>query len=794
MFASHGIVALTTYCFGNVRNCSPRSSPTPDIDPNETQLQAEWAWETLSKMGGRPTRPILFDTTRDTKVVDGYIYMRDEDGCEHSIDEHKYNWLHWSLERERFNQELNDWKDFRKEQQQIHEKQQMNGGAENGEPQHREQRPHAFTLEEQKASEMEWDRHEQELKDWKESRDAQWLVDQSQQGKRAEKKVNLQEHELERESRFAANLTLLKDWRQFRTYREQRFVDYHRRRIKGCERRLRALQREMDDATTEKIRENLSRRRKKIRSDIFCQQLDLRRKKILLKRVKQQLPAILSECINSTSGSPTSRHKLEEACELEARQVHNTLIEMGGRPTRPIRPVSNTLNPEQTDDLLHILHYWDNEYLHFEGELDLWKKFRYWQQQPCESQQKNGTQGNAVPEQLKQPEQWSLETLTKLNDWKYFLTFQQWRVNLAKERVDVWERELDIGRQEAKKTFEVFRQEKVNDAESSVDFCQRDLESAQARGKADDGWFSCNPVNPHPWTYEEEIGFLRGRLDRAYEELEEVGNNKTHLEFKRYGEKCDSDVKDAQDNIERVREQLRIEESRLEWTTQQIPFIYPECTTVYSIGEVSLPDHLENARIVQSDHNSLGDVKPIMRRRQRHTSKKTPRPTKPTVLGPVHSPKISKSKKRGPALLYQQPSITKGGATRQPIDKTKTAPRSVIDNVPRRSKRIADRREKPNALESCLLLDSNMNVTFSHNKTSPCRSEQLSKDQRLDNPISRPVVQQDPQRRMTRLRLKGQDPIGGSKITNPLGSHRITKRRDRKLTQSWKAVKGRLKG
>ena len=73
-------------------------------------------------MGGRPTRPILYDTTREIKVADGYIYFRDEDGLEHSVDKHDYNCLYWTLERERFNQELNDWKDFRKDQQRVRER------------------------------------------------------------------------------------------------------------------------------------------------------------------------------------------------------------------------------------------------------------------------------------------------------------------------------------------------------------------------------------------------------------------------------------------------------------------------------------------------------------------------------------------------------------------------------------------------------------------------------------------------------------------------------------------------
>ena len=726
-------------------------------------------------MGGRPTRPILYDTARETKVVDGYIYMRDEDGCQHSIDEHGYHWLHWSLERERFDQELNDWKDFCKDQQRVHEKLQMNGATENGEAQQQERRPHAFTLEEQKASEMQWDRHEQELKDWKKSRDAQRLADQGDQGKGTEKQVNLQQHELERESRFTANLTLLKDWRQFRTYRERRFVDYHRRRIKGCEGRLQALQREMDDATTDKIRENLSRRREKIRSEIFCQQLDLGRKEILLKRVKQQLPAILSECIDSASGLSTSRHRLEETCELEARQIYNTLIEMGGRPSRPMRPPSNAWNSEQTDDLLHILYHWDNEYLQFEEELDIWKKFRNWQRQPREGKQENGTQGNAEPEQL---EPWSSESLAKLNDWKDFQIFQQWRANLAKDRVDTWERELELGRQEARKTFKVFRQEKVDDANLSIDFCQRDLKSTQARGKAENGWFY-----GHPRTYEDEIGFLRRRLDNAYKKLNEVGNNNTHLEFKRYKEKCDSDVKDARDNIKRVKEQFHIEESRLEWIAQQIPVIYSECATVYSIGGVLLPDHPENARIVQLDQNLLDDAKPTVRHYQQHSGYKKSRSISHAVLDPVHSSKISKSKKRESALLHQQPSINKGSTRRQQITRKEMMLLSAVDVVPRRSKRIAQRREKLGTLEPSFILDSNINMPPPPTNTTPCRSEHLSKNKGSNHTISRPVVQPDPQRRIIRSKSKGQGIIGSSKLTNTTGSYRITKKRDIKATQ-----------
>ncbi|MCJ1241797.1 hypothetical protein MMC14_009803 [Varicellaria rhodocarpa] len=191
------IAVLTIHRFGNIRNCSLRSSPTPSLNEEDIQLETEWSWETLIKIGGRPTRQILYDTARETKIVDGYIYFRDEDGCEHGTYEHDYSCLHWCLERGQFNDELNDWKEFRKDQLRIHEKQRMNRATQNGEPQHLERRPHAFTLEELKISELDWDRHEQELKEWKESCDAERRAQQNQQGKRVDEDVNPQSQEHE---------------------------------------------------------------------------------------------------------------------------------------------------------------------------------------------------------------------------------------------------------------------------------------------------------------------------------------------------------------------------------------------------------------------------------------------------------------------------------------------------------------------------------------------------------------------------------------------------------------------
>ena len=136
----------------------------------------------------------------------------------------------------------------------------------------------------------------------------------------------------------------------------------------------------------------------------------------------------------------------------------------------------------------------------------------------------------------------------------------------------------------------------MNDAKSSIGYWQRELGSAQAQEKFEKG-VNDGLASVQLNTYKKEIKSIQGMLDDSYKELEEVGNNNTHLEFKRYKDKCNSGVKDAQDNIQRLQEQLHIEESRLEWSA-----------IVYSIGGVILSDHPENARMIQLDQNLLDDT------------------------------------------------------------------------------------------------------------------------------------------------------------------------------------------
>ena len=203
-----------------------------------------------------------------------------------------------------------------------------------------------------------------------------------------------------------------------------------------------------------------------------------------------------------------------------------------------------------------------------------------------------------------------------------------------------------------------------------------------------------------------------------------------------------------------MQELLHIKESRLEWITQQISVIHLEYTTVHSVREALLPHHLTNAKIVQPDENLLTNAKPTVQRYQRHFNNNKSRSISRAILSPIHSSKISKSKKKGPTPLHQQINITKSNASRQQITKTETKLLSAVNIVPRSSKRIAERKKKLDTLKSSVILDSNMNVSSPPTNVTPCRSKQLYKNKGSNSILSGSMTRPDNQKRITRSKSK----------------------------------------
>ncbi len=153
--------------------------------------------------------------------------------------------------------------------------------------------------------------------------------------------------------------------------------------------------------------------------------------------VKQQLPAVLSECAASLMGAPTSCRQMEERSEFEASRVYITLVDTGGRPTHPIRPLPDIREREHMDEHLHVLCYWEGECNQFEEELREWKKF-------LDYRQKKETD-ERTKAQLE--EQQSIESPTQMDLWKDYRTYQQLEVDNAKQWVEFWQRQVEYFKQ-----------------------------------------------------------------------------------------------------------------------------------------------------------------------------------------------------------------------------------------------------------------------------------------------------------------------------------------------------------
>ncbi len=369
-------------------DCSRSLSQTPIEDPEEEleryKVEAKQAYDTLIKMGGRPTRPIR-STPPWTKVpVGGEIWYRYAEqyeeifydgwygykpGPNNSLTEADFIRGHWRQERGRCNEELRRWQGFLDTQQRR-----------------REHHPE-FAREE----DMERQRYPQGPE-------------------------------------LTASLKKLKDWKEYQTY-FQRWIDRLKRGMERARRAVEAIQRTDPEVYVNK--RGRDDKREWLRT-IERQREKLPAEEKRLEWVKKQLPAVLSECAASLMELPTSRRQMEERSELEARQVYNTLMDTGGRPSRPIRPVPDVYDAEHTDEHIHALCHWEGECSQFEEELREWKKF-------LDYRQKKETDGKT---EVQLEERQSAESPTQVDLWKDYRAYQQLEVDNAKQWVEFWRRQV----------------------------------------------------------------------------------------------------------------------------------------------------------------------------------------------------------------------------------------------------------------------------------------------------------------------------------------------------------------
>ena len=351
------------------------------------KLEANRAYDTLIQMGGRPTRPIRCNLHWKTVVFGGEQFYQeteeDEELFYYGTDkprraprptEASVIVSHWVAEKMRLDEELRRWQDFLDSQQRR-----------------REHHPE-FARED----DMERQRYPHD-------------------------------------PQLTASLKKLRDWKEYQAYFE-RGIDRLKRGMEGDRRAVEAIQRKdpgVDWSTgLGKFRglhhggwlDSIERRRQKLTAE-----------EKRLEWVKEQLPVVLSECAASLTELPTSRRQMEERSELEAKQVYTTLVDTGGRPTRPIRPVPDVHDAEHTDEHVHALCHWESECSQFEEELREWKKF-------LDYRQKKETDGKTEVELEKRQ---SAESPTQVDLWKDYRAYQHLEVENAKQWVEFWQRQVE---------------------------------------------------------------------------------------------------------------------------------------------------------------------------------------------------------------------------------------------------------------------------------------------------------------------------------------------------------------
>ncbi|KAL8770163.1 MAG: hypothetical protein Q9209_004005 [Squamulea sp. 1 TL-2023] len=392
---------LTSETWETFRNCQPRSSesqlpeedysegyetPVPDT-PDPPDIRAERnkshaidLYNTLIQRGGRPTRPIRFNPRCKTVMLLGDLHYVDaqppdvlfyERGATPGVGGHltkaEFVAAHWGAEREQFAEELQQWQRFRDSQQ----------------------RRQGQQIDESSEKTTKWSPRSQD-------------------------------------PYVRAAMNRWGEWREYQAY-FQRHVDQHK---EGIERARQAI-----DVIEQKGLQVEEQLHKGHNYSTWMRYIKLQRETIAAEErrlgwVKQQLPAVLSECATLTTQTSISRRKMEESIKLKVIKIFNTLTETGGIPTRPIRAFSSCQNLGHTDYHLHVLCHWDAEYNHFEEELKEWNKFLQSRRQFNENMGTNTQKGI----------QCSTSNITQVALWKDYQLYQRQELDNAAQWVKFWER------------------------------------------------------------------------------------------------------------------------------------------------------------------------------------------------------------------------------------------------------------------------------------------------------------------------------------------------------------------
>ncbi|KAL9036540.1 MAG: hypothetical protein Q9214_006091 [Letrouitia sp. 1 TL-2023] len=266
---------------------------------------------------------------------------------------------------------------------------------------------------------------------------------------------------------------------------------------------------------------------KKWRGAVFDEDdpVDIERKKAFLewhvRRCRAEYPN--SNCKENKEFYLSNMQGLRTATEA----IYNTIIEQGGRPSRPIQyDAGHWVFEEGVDDLIELeegkedeetreLHWtsrhWDREVVKFRIELDKWEYFqhywqRYWRKKPSslwKIQQRIDEywQKNNLREQLKPQLHIDPHQQSKVDEWREYYWYRHYthdefhcelRVKDAEETRQLWLEEfdtttcqkfLDNGRIEKRWLRDewVSRQEIIDHIESCIQSYRRDRDTILAQ-------------------------------------------------------------------------------------------------------------------------------------------------------------------------------------------------------------------------------------------------------------------------------------------------------------------------
>ena len=236
-------------------------------------------------------------------------------------------------------------------------------------------------------------------------------------------------------------------------------------------------------------------------------------------------------------------------CEVRAKHDHDRLIDMGGRPTRPVRlqPIWNAtykhgliyisdkegnLECTLSEDIDPMNHHWSRESKQFREELQKWQHFREYQQSVQHLDRLE------TDLELDNTDAGLIEMLTRLSDWQQFETFQdltrvdaaefESRCRLSFLQITKWENTCEYSPTRS------VGHEAIRTWLRQFDYSQEDMEAAKTQLNWVKGEWPklvaevVNSLSKTPELLPKLEAKLRKQTHAVFNEIQKLGGRPTH--------------------------------------------------------------------------------------------------------------------------------------------------------------------------------------------------------------------------------------------------------------------------